>query len=174
MLSGPTAELPAKLFFVLHILCAIIGFGSTFVWAMLAKQAKDFGPEHGYLFSQKIVAASKVLTTPFIWATAATGIILVILGKDVGFSFSQTWISAAFFLFLVAAGIAEGLQRPNQKAMLALQAALAEGRATPTAGGPPAEVAELEERGAKAAMYGGILHLLFLLLLLDMIFKPGH
>lgn len=174
MLSGSNVALLPKLFFVVHILCAIVGFGSTFVWAILAKQAKDFGPEHGLLFTQKIVAASKVLTTPFIWATGATGVILVVLGKDYGFSFSQTWVSAAFVLFLAGVGVAEGLQRPNQKAMVALQERLVSGQVTPpSGGGPPAEVAELEERGGKAAMFGGMLHLLFLLLVLDMIFKPG-
>jgi hypothetical protein len=41
------------------------------------------------------------------------------------------------------------------------------------ASGPPPQVAELEARGKKAAMFGGILHLLLTLLLLDMVFKPG-
>ena len=40
-------------------------------------------------------------------------------------------------------------------------------------GGPPKEVAELGERSSKAAMYGGVLHVIWLLLMIDMIWKPG-
>jgi hypothetical protein len=54
--------------------------------------------------------------------------------------------------------------------MLALQREMA--AAGPPQGGPPPQLAELQARGKKAAMFGGILHLLFVLILLDMVFKP--
>ena len=166
-MTGPNASAIYNLVFLLHILTAIVGFGSTFVWAVLGKQARDFEPKAGLMFSQKINAAAKVLTTPFILGTGATGLLLVIVGKDVGIKFSDTWVSIAFFLYFVALGISFGLHAPNQKAMLAVQEKLVNGDVTPGPNGPPAEVAELQERGQKAAMFGGILHLLFLLLLID-------
>lgn len=171
MLSNATRLLQLLVF--LHILCAIVGFGSTFVWAMLGSKAKEFDPKSGYQYSQLIAHASERLTTPFIIATGVIGFALVALGSDYGVKFSQTWVSIAMFLFFVGLGVSFGLLQPNQKAMLAIQKKLAEGDVTPTPGGPPAEVAELGERGQKAAMYGGILHVLFLLMMLDMVFKPG-
>jgi hypothetical protein len=54
-----------------------------------------------------------------------------------------------------------------------LQSRLVSGEAKPGPNGPPAEVLELQERGKQAGMYGGLLHLLFLLLMIDMVWKPG-
>ena len=73
-------------------------------------------------------------------------------------------------LYLVALGVSLGLHGPNLKRMLALQREMA--AAGPPQGGPPPQLAELQARGKKAGMFGGILHLLFVLILLDMVFKP--
>ena len=78
----------------------------------------------------------------------------------------------------IASVISQGFHIPNLKAMLGLQEELAAMGPPPqsagaAAGGPPPQVLELQERGKRAGMYGGILHLLFALILLDMVFKPG-
>ena len=63
---------------------------------------------------------------------------------------------------------------PNLKAMDALAGEAGRRRRRPPAtAGRRREVAELQERGKKAGMFGGLLHLIFLLLLIDMIWKPG-
>ena len=77
----------------------------------------------------------------------------------------------SFALYIVALCVSIFLHFPNLKAMNALQEQMAQG--PPPAGGPPPQLAELQERGKKAGMYGGILHLMFVLILLDMVFKPG-
>ena len=41
------------------------------------------------------------------------------------------------------------------------------------AAGAPPQVAELEERGKRAAMYGGILNVIAVVLVLLMVWKPG-
>jgi hypothetical protein len=160
------------LFLLLHLLAIIVGFGSSFVWPLLAAKARGLDqPPTGYALNKAGFEVSKVLTTPFIWAAGAFGIILVAIGE--GWKFSQTWVSIAFLLFFAAALFALFVHTPNLKAMLSLQERLASGNVTPTQGGPPAEVAELQARGKRAGMYGGLLHLAFLLLLIDMIWKPG-
>jgi uncharacterized membrane protein len=159
----------------LHILTVIVGFGSTFVWPFLAAKSQQLKDAHvGYYVSQMSADGGKILTEPFIYASGATGLLLVIFGAthDPAYiEFSDTWVSIAFLLYLGALGISLGLHGPNLKAMLALQKEMAE--AGPPQGGPPPQLAELQERGKKAGMYGGILHLLFVLILLDMVFKPG-
>jgi hypothetical protein len=167
-----------ELFLFLHILCAIVGFGSTFVYPALASRARKLPPEQGYAISHTALDISKVVSRPFIYLTGIFGIVLVyIYGNtidDMGEAFSQTWITIAFVLFIIGICVSEFLHSPNLKAMDALQEKLVSGAAgAPTGGGPPTEVAELQERGKKAGMFGGLLHLTFLLLLIDMIWKPG-
>ncbi len=173
MLSLPTVSFLVRFLFFLHLLFAVIGFGSTFVWAMLGSKAKEFEPAVAHKYSSLLFHAAERITTPFIIATGVVGFVLVGLGADYGIKFSQAWVSIASVLFLAGLGVSFGLHQPNQRAMLALQEKLARGEVTPAPGGPPAEVVELQERGKKAGMFGGILHLLFFLMLIDMVFKPG-
>lgn len=156
----------------LHIGFAIVGFGSTFVWPALASKARALGPEKGYALTHTSLELSSKLSSIPIYLVGATGILLVVL-SDGFIDFADTWISIAFALYIIALAVSLGLHYPNLKKMDALAASLAEGRSTPGAqGGPPAEVAELTERGKQAAIYGGVLHLLFVLLLADMIWQP--
>jgi hypothetical protein len=159
----------------IHIAAAIVGFGSSFVWPALASKARGLGPEKGYVLTHTSLELSKRLTSIPIYVTGGSGVLLILLADRAGRSwdFSDPWISIAFVLFFAALGVSLGLHYPNLKKMDALSAALAAGNATPGAqGGPPVEVLELQDRGKQAAMYGGILHLLFVLLLADMIWKP--
>jgi hypothetical protein len=153
----------------------IVGFGSTFVWPFLAAKARGLGdPQVSYYTSQMAFQGGKVLTTPFIYGAGVTGLILLLFGatSDLEYwKFSDTWISIAFLLYFAGLGISLFLHGPNLKAMLGLQEQMASGAAP--AAGPPPQLAELQERGKKAGMYGGILHLIFVLILLDMVFKPG-
>ncbi|MBI2704653.1 MAG: hypothetical protein HYX32_05100 [Actinobacteria bacterium] len=165
-----------KLVFLLHLASVVVGFGSSFVYPVLGAKARGLGPsspKESYAIAHAGLETSKIITTPMIYAAGAFGIVLVFLSEG-AFKFSQAWISIAFLLFIAAALIAALLHLPNLKAMDALQAKLAAGTVTPNpAGGPPAEVAELAERGSKAGAYGGLLHVLWLLLMIDMIWKPG-
>ncbi len=161
--------MPYDIVLFLHILTAIIGFGSTFVWPVLSVEARKLPPEQALVVNRIAMGASKKLTTPF---TIATGILgAALIGMSDGFyEFSQSWVSLAFLLWLAGAGLALGLHGPNLGAMLALQEEMV--AAGPPQGGPPPQVAELQERGKKAQMYGGILHLLFAVLLIVMVFMP--
>jgi hypothetical protein len=164
----------------LHILTVVVGFGSTFVWPFLAAKSRQLGdPKVGYYVSQMSMQGGTILSTYFIYGAGVTGLILLLFGatSDPAYwEFSDTWISIAFLLYFAGLAVSLGLHSPNLKAMLALQEQLATAEGPPpgaAAGGPPPQVAELQERGKRAGMYGGILHLLFVLILLDMVFKPG-
>lgn len=161
---------------LLHIGAVVVGFGSSFVWPVLAQKAKAMGGAEGYALSHSAFQLSKPLTTYPIWAAGAFGILLVVFEQMQEFStieFSQTWISAAFVLFFGAVAFAWFVHSPNLARMDELQAKLVAGDVTPNDNGPPKEALELADRGKQAGMYGGILHLLFLLLMIDMIWKPG-
>ena len=74
-------------------------------------------------------------------------------------------------VFLAAALFAWFVHTPNLKKMDKLRRSSSKDGA-PAAGGPPPQVAELQARGKRAGMNGGLLHLAFLLLVIDMIWKP--
>jgi hypothetical protein len=159
----------------LHIFAAIVGFGSTFVWPVLSVMSRKSGDMvHAAKVGLMTEEAGRKLE-PFILANGLFGLLMVIFGatNDPAYwEFSDTWISIAMTLYIVALVISFGFHQPNLKAMAGLQRQLLDG-VPGGQDGPPPQVAELEERGKKAAMFGGMLHLLFFLILLDMVFKPG-
>lgn len=158
--------------YLLHIVLVVVGFGSSFVYPALAARARKLAPAEGYAVNHAALSLSKILTTYPIWGAGLVGIVLVGVSEE--WEFSQQWVSIAFILFIVGIGVASLVHSPNLKKMDVLQERLVSGAAAPpAAGGPPAEVGELEMRGKRAAMTGGILHLVFLLLVIDMIWKPG-
>ena len=163
----------------IHILTAIVGFGSTFVWPALASRSRKLGnPVVSLEVSRMSLDLGHVLTTYFVYAVGVTGLILFGIGPWHTEAVSKTWIGIAILLYAIALTISLGFHLPNLRAMLGLQEELGAMGPPPqsagaAAGGPPPQVLELQERGKRAGMYGGILHLLFALILLDMVFKPG-
>ena len=161
------------LLLLLHLVCVVVGFGSTFVYPFLGAQAqKRRGVEAAALSDSSLIAAKRV-TTPVIYAAGAFGLILVLVGPA---EFSDSWVGIAMALFIAAVLFSALVHVPNLLAMNKLTielAAMGPPPAGAAASGPPPQVAEMEARGKRAAMNGGILHLAFLLLMIDMIFKPG-
>jgi hypothetical protein len=158
-----------RFLYLLHILFIVVGFGTSFAYPALASRARKLPPAEGHAIGHSTLEISKGLTTYPIWAAGAVGIILV--GVSEQWKFSQAWVSIAFVLFFAAVLFAWFVHVPNLKKMDALQEELLAAAPTPGAG-PPPQVAELQARGKRAGMNGGLLHLAFLLLVIDMIWKP--
>jgi len=149
----------------LHILAAIAGFGPTFVYPVYSAMAKKRPGPEGLAINQVTLDIAKRFEY-FIYAVPILGILLVLLSDDV-FEFSDVWISLSFLFYIVALYISQGLHTPNLRKLVALQA-------TVGPDGPSPEVGrELEERGKRAGMLGGTLHVFLAVLLWLMIFKPG-
>jgi Zn-dependent protease with chaperone function len=158
--------------YLIHLACVVVGFGSSFVYPVLAVKARKLPMREAFAVNHTALEVSPFLTSYPIYGAGAAGLVLIVLSDEL-YTFSQTWISAAFALYILALLVALFLHSPNLKAMDALQAKLVDGPELPAGSPPPPEVAEIEERGQKAAMYGGILHLFWLALMIDMIWKPG-
>ncbi len=160
----------------LHILFAVVGFGSTFVWPVLSVKARASGDATLMAEVGRMSEAGSRVFEPFILGNGVFGLLLVIFGatSDPSYwEFSDPWITIAMTLYLAALVLSLGFHLPNLKRMGALQEEmLAAGPPAPGQAGPPPQAAEIEARGKKAAMYGGILHVAFVLILLDMVFKP--
>src|SRR5262245_19380419 len=117
----------------LHILCVVVGFGSTFVWPFLASKARQLqDAQVGFYVSQMSMQGSTILSSYFIYAAGATGLLLLIFGatNDPAYwEFSDTWITFAFILYIAGLVVSLGFHYPNLKAMLGLQEQLATGAA---------------------------------------------
>jgi uncharacterized membrane protein len=157
-----------RFFFLLHILCVIVGFGSSFVYPILGAQSRHRPATEAKALGDATLTAAKAVTTPFIYAAIITGALLVGVSEE--WKFSQAWVSIALVLAIVSAIFAAVVHLPNLRKMNALVSEMA--AAGPPAGGPPPQAAEMRTRGAAAARNAGIMHLLFLLLVIDMIWKP--
>ena len=139
-----------KLLLLLHILAIIVAFAPQFVWPIvsvrLAKENKPVGPTIGALAAGNTAK----IHGPALALSGIFGFGLVGM-SDKAIEFSQTWVSIAMLLWFAMLGVVYGLMVPAE---------------TKAHGGD-------EAAGKKLGMFNGIIHLLLLLMVIDMIWKPG-
>ena len=162
------------LLLLLHILVAIVGFGAVFLNGIYGAQAKSRQGTEGLAIAQANFLVSSVAEY-FIYAVFVTGLLLVLISEDV-WEFGQTWVWLAIVFYLAVIGISHGVLQPNVKRMIGLMEQLAHMGPPPAgsaAGGPPPQVMELEERGKRVGLASTALHVILVIILYLMIFKPG-
>lgn len=158
-----------KVVLVLHILCAIIGFGAVFLNALYGRQAAEIKGTEGLAITRANFTVSRVGEI-FIIAVFVLGVVLVLIGDNV-FDFGQTWIWLSMLLFIIALGLSQGIMTPSVKKIISLQEELVSG--PPPTGGPPPQAAEIERYGKRLAAVGPILNIILVVILVLMVFKPG-
>jgi uncharacterized membrane protein len=136
-----------KLMLLLHILAVIVAFAPAFVWPFasvkLKKEGKPVGPAIGALAAGNTAKIH--------------GPALVLVGffgfgmSEKAFKFDQSWVMAAVVVWFLMLGIIFGMMLPAEKK---------------SAGGD-------ESADKIVSMAGGIMHLLLLVILFLMIWKPG-
>lgn len=165
---------------LLHISTAIVGFGSSFVWPVLSAKAKRLTPVERYRVNAIGMQISKPMTINMVFAVLVSGLVLTAVATP--WEFSQPWVWSAIVMTSVIVVISGFAQGPNTNAMVDLQRRLAgieDPRPRAGAGDvgdavddPATLEAELEHRKKRDGMYGGITHMLFLLIMIDMVWKP--
>lgn len=146
----PVDTFAYKLMLLLHILSILVAFAPAFVWPLVSVRLKKEGKPVGPTIGALAAGNSAKVHGPALIVAGIIGGGLVGMSEKV-FTFSQAWTSIAMVLWFVMLGVLYGLMIPAEK-----QAA---------AGDVDAD--------KKASMFGGILHLLLLLMVIDMIWKPG-
>jgi len=157
---------------VLHILCAIVGFGAVMLNAIYGAESKKRpGPEGIAVFDANFRVST--IGEYFIYAVPIFGILMVIL--DVGWKFSQTWVWLALTIYVAALAVSHGVLFPTLKKMRALMGELAAGPppGAPPPTGPPPQVAQLEVLGKRLGVVGPVLNLAVVAVLILMVWKPG-
>ena len=163
-----------RIVLVLHILCAIVGFGAVTLNAFYGQQAKQRRGREGLAITEANYLVSSI-GEYFIYAVFLLGIVLVLLSDDV-WDFGQTWVWLSMLLYIAALGLSHGGLRPRVRKMIALQRELVDGGPPPEGAaptGPPPQVAQIEDLGKQVGMISMGLHLSLVLILVFMVFKPG-
>ncbi|MCZ7525996.1 MAG: DUF2269 domain-containing protein [Acidimicrobiia bacterium] len=124
-----------KFVLVLHILVAIIGFGTVFLNGLYGRQASSRRGPEGLAVFQATLQVGKVAEY-FIYAVFVTGFLLVPLSDD-AIEFGDTWVSLSMGLYIVALAFSHLLHQPNLRRMEVLMTELAAMGPPPGAGGPP-------------------------------------
>jgi uncharacterized membrane protein len=152
---------------VLHILCAIVGFGAVMLNGLYGAQAKKRGGREAVAIGESVYGVS-LIAEYFIYAVFVLGIALVAMGNNL-FDFGQTWIWVSMALYVAGLGISHGVLRPRVKRLNALLVEVAAGTGPPT----EAQAAQLEGLGKQLAATEAALNLLLVVILVFMVFKPG-
>jgi len=172
-----------KFFLVLHLVAVIVGFGGVFLEGILGKESERRKGLEGQAIHEAAIKLGNVAEL-FIYTVPVWGIILLFLSGHHTYWFNQTWVSAGLGLYIIGLGIATGVHLPNLRKMRDLMAELnAMGPPPATAPGPgpgaaaagaPPQAIELEARGKRAAMLGGFLDVLVVVIVVLMVWKPGY
>lgn len=118
----------------------------------------------GYELNRAGAAISRPLTVYMMFGVLITG--LALSGAGAGWKFSQVWVWLAFVLTTAIAVIATFFQTPNADSLVELQGKIASGDQT-------TDLGAVEKCRKRDAMFGGINHTLFLVVMILMIWKPG-
>jgi hypothetical protein len=159
-----------QLFLFLHVMGAIVVFGPTFIFPVIASQAQK-SPQNGPFAAALAEIIERRLVIPGAVVQGITGIALIlIIGADVTTP-AYRWLIGGIILYLIAIGFAVLVQAKNAEKMVHLTANMPPG--PPPAGAPAGPPPEIVATG-KALQQGGMfLALLITLIVILMVTKPA-
>jgi uncharacterized membrane protein len=162
-----------KLLLVLHIFCAIVGFGAVYLNALYGRQVQKRQGREGLAIFEANFRVSEIAQY-FIYGVFVFGFLLVLQSDD-AWKFSQTWIWLAMALYVVGLGVSHGVLLPAVKRMGVLMRELVDAGPPPPGAppGPPPQVAELTALGPRVGASSAFLDVLMIVILALMVWKPG-
>jgi hypothetical protein len=156
-----------RLMLLLHIACAVLGFGAVAFNGLYRLRARHRGGDEELAVLDVNGEVSRVAEI-LIYAAFVFGL-LVVFTSSSEWKFSQSWLSTAMLLYLIDIGVLHGLIRRSERQYAVLLGTVNGGR-----GGPPGGVAELERLEQRIRLGWSIFDLIFLVILFLMVFTPGH
>jgi hypothetical protein len=81
-----------RLLLIGHLLCAIIGFGSTFVYPFMGAEAGKRKGVEGAAISDAVMKTASIVTAPFIYGAGIFGLLLVAFGP---YDWGDRWLQIA-------------------------------------------------------------------------------
>lgn len=160
-----------KLVKSLHILTAIVGFGTVFFNGLYqARAKKDLGHPAGVAVAEANSWVNNRVAEFVIYAVFVLGLILVPMSGKNAWKFSQSWLGASMGLYLVGIALVHAVMRPADKRMRGIQAELV---ADPAGAGAQGLAADYDKLFTRTAAVGAVLDLLIVVIVFLMVFKPG-
>jgi len=150
----------------LHVMGAIITFGPTFIFPIIASQAQKSPPNGPFAAALSEVIERRVVI-PGAVVQGITGVLLIlILGVNPLTDAPWRWLLPAIVLYVIAILFAIFVQARNAEKMVELTANMPPGP-------PPAEtLAEIQATGKALQRGGMLLSLLVVLIVILMVTKP--
>jgi hypothetical protein len=159
-----------QLFLFLHVMGAIVVFGPTFVFPIIASQAQK-SPQNGPFAAALAEFIERRLVLPGAVVQGITGVALIlILGADLTSS-SYRWLVIGISLYLIAILFAAFVQAPAAEKMVHLTSGGPPPGGPPpgASAGPPPEVLATAQKLQRGGM---ILTVLIVLIVIMMVTKP--
>jgi hypothetical protein len=158
----------AVIFLVAHVFGAIIVFGPTFMFPLIAS-ASQRAPQHGHFAAELSERIEMKVVIPGAILQGLTGLgLIVAIGLDIT-SAQWRYLIPAIILYLIAIGYAIAIQAPNAKRMVELTGAMS---GPPPAGAPAGPPPEIVATGKKLQQGGMILTVLIVSIIVLMVVKP--
>ncbi|MCB1270114.1 MAG: DUF2269 family protein [Microthrixaceae bacterium] len=158
-----------NLVLLLHILCAIVGFGGVMLNGVYASRARRLPPEQALGASEANTFVSLRVAEVFIYLVPVWGFGLIGL-SDGAIEFSELWVWLSIVIYAIAISASLFALQPRVRVMLDLEREML--AAGPPAAGPPPQAGQLEAMGKQVGAISGVLHLSVVVLLVLMIWKP--
>jgi len=164
MLAALTTEdFGYRLLLLLHIVAVVVGYGVTFVVPFLTARLRRAEAGSRMEVQEATTILNGAVVAPALWVAGLFGIVLVAVGP---WEFSETWVSIAFVLWIIGAAMALFLIVPGERKALGLARRMANAQSGSET------VAQYNQVISRTSMLTSINHLIFLLLVIDMIWKP--
>lgn len=159
-----------NLVLLLHIVCAIVGFGGVTLNGVYAARAQKLPPDQNLAVMEVNSFVSMKVAEIFIYLVPIFGIGLLGLSDKV-YEFGELWVWLSLVIYVAALGVSHGVLMPTVKQMLSLQREMV--AAGPPVGGPPPQAERLASLGQRIGATSTVLHLSLVAVLVLMIWKPG-
>jgi uncharacterized membrane protein len=164
MLAALTTEdFGYRLLLLLHIVAVVVGYGVTFVIPFFTARLRRAQAVSRMEVQEATTILGGAIVAPALWVAGLFGIVLVAVGP---WEFSDTWVSIAFVLWIAGAALALFVILPSERKALGLARRIANAQA----GGET--VAQYNLVKSRTSMLTSVNHVIFLLLVIDMIWKP--
>jgi len=159
-----------QLFLFLHVMGAIVVFGPTFIFPLIASQAQK-SPQNGAFAAALAELIERRIVIPGAIVQGITGVALILIGGRDLTSPTNRWLGIGIVLYLIAIGFAIFVQAKNAEKMVHLTSG------GPPPGPPPAGAQagpppEIVATGKKLQQGGMFLAVLIVLIVILMVTKP--
>jgi hypothetical protein len=161
-----------RIVLVLHIFCAIVGFGAVYLNAIYGNEIKKRRGTDALAIYEANYKVSHIGEF-FIYGVFVFGLALVGL-SDKTWKFDQTWVWLAIVLYLIAVGLSHAILLPSVRKMGVLMREMVNAGPPPAgSAGPPPQAAQMAVLGKKVGMTGAALDVMMVVILCVMVWKPG-